>query len=77
MKDKPFEDLQKSVREGGAILRGRRKPSRSEDLLPEPVEIRRLGGHKPRARILLRIVGRHPEAVLDVVRAETQTARQG
>ena len=32
MKDKMFEELLESVREGGAILRGQRKPSRRFDL---------------------------------------------
>ncbi len=32
MNGRLFEELLKSVREGGAILRGRRKPSRAFDL---------------------------------------------
>lgn len=94
MKEDLFEELRQSVREGGAILRGRRKPSRAFQVgEPDVREVReryRLsqtrfaalmgisagtlrnweqGRRKPEgsARILLRIVARHPEAVLDVV----------
>jgi putative transcriptional regulator len=104
MKDKLFEELLQSVREGGAILRGRRKPSRVFYLdEPDVKAVRKTyrlsqskfaalmgispatlrnweqGRRKPEgsARILLRIVAKHPEAVLDVVRAQTQTARHG
>jgi putative transcriptional regulator len=95
MKEELFEQLLDSVREGGAILRGRRKPSRSfqtgEPNVRQVRESYRLsqtrfaalmgisagtlrnweqGRRKPEgsARILLRIVAKHPEAVLDVVR---------
>lgn len=94
MKEELFEELRESVREGGAILRGRRKPSRSFELSEPDVRTVRKeyrlsqpkfaalmgispstlrnweqGRRKPEgsARILLRIVARHPEAVLDVV----------
>jgi putative transcriptional regulator len=104
MKDKLFEELLQSVREGGAILRGRRKPARVFPVdEPDVKAVRKTyrlsqskfaalmgispatlrnweqGRRKPEgsARILLRIVARHPEAVLDVVRTETQTARHG
>ena len=104
MKDELFAELQQSVREGGAILRGSRKPSRAFTFEePDVKTVRKTyrlsqskfaalmgispatlrnweqGRRKPEgsARILLRIVARHPEAVLDVVRAETQTARHG
>lgn len=58
MKDELFEELRQSVREGGAFLGGRRKPSRaltprgvrrqgrSQDLPPKPVEIGCPNGHK-------------------------------
>lgn len=95
MKNELFEELVRSVREGGEILRGRRRPSRSFSVdEPDVREVRakyRLsqpkfaalmgispatlrnweqGRRKPpgSARILLRVVARHPEAVLDVVR---------
>jgi putative transcriptional regulator len=94
MKEELFDELQQSVREGGAILRGSRKPSRAFRVgEPDVRAVRRhyrlsqtrfaalmgisaatlrnweQGRRKPEgsARILLRIVARHPEAVLDVV----------
>ena len=94
MKEDLFEELRQSVREGGAILRGRRKASRAFQVGEPDVravrESYRLsqtrfaalmgisagtlrnweqGRRKPEgsARILLRIVAAHPEAVLDVV----------
>jgi len=94
MKEDLFKELKQSVKEGGAILRGRRKPSRAFHVDEPDVravrEAYRLsqtrfaalmgisagtlrnweqGRRKPEgsARILLRIVARHPEAVLDVV----------
>ena len=97
MKQELFEELLDSVREGGAILRGRRKPSRSfRTSEPNVRQVRQSyrlsqarfaalmgisagtlrnweqGRRKPEgsARILLRIVAKHPEAVLDVVRSE-------
>ena len=96
MKDDLFEELRQSVREGGEILRGRRKASRTFQVGEPNVravrELYRLsqtrfaalmgisagtlrnweqGRRKPEgsARILLRVVARHPEAVLDVVSA--------
>jgi putative transcriptional regulator len=96
MKDDLFEELRQSVREGGAILRGRRKPSRLFRVgEPDVRAVRKSyrlsqskfaalmgisaatlrnweqGRRKPEgsARILLRIVAMHPEAVLDVVAA--------
>jgi len=95
MKEELFEELLQSVREGGEILRGRRKPSRAFRVdEPDVRAVRReyrlsqskfaalmgisagtlrnweQGRRKPEgsARILLRIVAKHPEAVLDVVR---------
>jgi len=95
MKEQLFEELLQSVREGGEILRGRRKPSRMFQVdEPDVRAVRRgyrlsqakfaalmgisagtlrnweQGRRKPEgsARILLRIVAEHPEAVLDVVR---------
>jgi len=89
-----FEELRQSVREGGEILRGRRKPSRTFSVAePDVRAVRRKyrlsqpkfaallgispgtlrnweqGRRRPEgsARILLRIVARHPEAVLDAV----------
>ena len=94
MKEELFEELRQSVREGGAILRGRRKPSRAFQVGEPDVRAVRegyrlsqtrfaalmgispgtlrnweQGRRKPEgsARILLRIVAKHPEAVLDVV----------
>jgi putative transcriptional regulator len=94
MKEDLFEELRQSVREGGAILRGRRKASRAFQVGEPDVRAVRegyrlsqsrfaalmgisagtlrnweQGRRKPEgsARILLRIVARHPEAVLDVV----------
>ena len=96
MKKELFEELLQSVREGGEILRGRRKPSRTFQVdEPDVRAVRRgyrlsqskfaalmgisagtlrnweQGRRKPEgsARILLRIVAKHPEAVLDVVRS--------
>src|SRR5215471_13995480 len=96
MKDDLFKELQQSVREGGAILRGRRKASRAFEVgEPDVRAVRQLyglsqtrfaallgispgtlrnweqGRRKPEgtARILLRVVAKHPEAVLDVVSA--------
>ena len=96
MKEDLFEELRQSVREGGAILRGSRKPSRTFQVGEPDVRAVRQhyrlsqtrfaalmgisaatlrnweqGPRKPEgsARILLRIVARHPEAVLDVVSA--------
>ena len=104
MKDKLFQELLQSVREGGAILRGRCKASRVFYLdEPDVKAVRKAyrlsqskfaalmgispatlrnweqGRRKPEgsARILLRIVARHPEAVLDVVRTPKETARNG
>jgi putative transcriptional regulator len=95
MKAELFEELLQSVREGGEILRGRRKPSRAFRVdEPDVRAVRKeyrlsqskfaalmgisagtlrnweQGRRKPEgsARILLRIVAKHPEAVLDVVR---------
>lgn len=94
MKDELFEELIESVREGGAILRGERNPSRIFRF--EEPDIRRLrekhglsqsrfaalmgisvgtlrnweqGRRKPEgsARVLLRVVEKHPEAVFEVV----------
>ncbi len=93
MKEDLFEELLESVREGGAILSGAERPSRSF-LVGEPDarEIRERyglsqekfallmgisvatlrnweqGRRRPEgsARVLLRVVEAHPEAVLDV-----------
>lgn len=94
MKPDLFEELRESVREGGAILRGHRRPSRASHfgepdvravrksyrlsqsrfaaligISPATLRNWEQGRRKPEgsARILLRIVARHPEAVLDVV----------
>lgn len=41
MKDKLFEDLKRSIKEGGKILAGKRKPSREFSLNnPDPKKIR-------------------------------------
>jgi putative transcriptional regulator len=94
MKKELFDELLESVREGGAILRGEREPSRSFHFA-EP-DVRRLrerhglsqsrfaalmgisvgtlrnweqGRRRPEgsARVLLKVVEKHPEAVFDVV----------
>ena len=94
MKRELFDELLESVREGGAILRGEREPSRSFHF-SEP-DVRRLrerhglsqsrfaalmgisvgtlrnweqGRRRPEgsARVLLKVVEKHPEAVFDVV----------
>jgi putative transcriptional regulator len=94
MKKELFDELLESVREGGAILRGEREPSRSIHFA-EP-DVRRLrerhglsqsrfaalmgisvgtlrnweqGRRRPEgsARVLLKVVEKHPEAVFDVV----------
>ncbi len=98
MKAELFEELRRSVREGGAILRGRRKASRAFQVgEPDVRAVRKRyrlsqtrfaalmgispgtlrnweqGRRKPEgsARILLRIVAKHPKAVLDVVRSRS------
>lgn len=95
MKAELFEELLESVREGGAILRGRRKASREFRIGAADVrELRERyglsqakfaslmgisvgtlrnweqGRRRPEgsARVLLQVVARHPEAVLDAVR---------
>ena len=94
MKKALFDELLESVREGGAILRNEREPSRAF-VFDEP-DVRALrekhglsqpkfaalmgisvgtlrnweqGRRKPEgsARVLLRVVERHPEAVFEVV----------
>lgn len=94
MKKELFEELLESVREGGAILRGRKKPARSFYVGEPNVRLLREGygltqarfaalmgisvatlrnweqgrrAPEGSARVLLRVVERHPEAVLDVV----------
>ena len=97
MKKAQFEELLASVREGGAILRGEKKPSRVF-LISEP-DVRQVrdrfglsqvkfaalmgisvgtlrnweqGRRKPEgsARVLLRVVAKHPEAVLDSIKGK-------
>ena len=94
MKKELFEQLLESVREGGAILRGKKRPSRSFSIGEPDVRLLRQGyglsqaklaalmgisvatlrnweqgrrSPEGSARVLLRVVERHPEAVLDVV----------
>jgi len=94
MKDTLFQELLESVREGAAILRGKRKPSRAFKVTENEVRMLRerygLSQHKfaalmgislgtlrnweqgrrrpeGSARVLLRVVAKHPEAVLDAV----------
>jgi putative transcriptional regulator len=94
MRKELFQELLESVREGGAILRGQRKASRTFDYAEQDVRALReryglsqpkfaalmgisvatlrnweQGRRKPEgsARVLLRVVARHPSAVLDVV----------
>jgi putative transcriptional regulator len=93
MRENLFQELLESVQEGGAILRGAKKPSRSFDYAEEDVRAirERYGLSQPKfaalmgisvatlrnweqerrkpegsARVLLRVVARYPEAVLDV-----------
>ena len=94
MKEQLFSELLESVRQGGRILQGDQKPSRTYRF--EDPDVRKLregyglsqskfaalmgispatlrnweqGRRKPEgsARVLLRVVARHPEAVLEVV----------
>ena len=96
MNDDLFAELLQSVREGGSILRGKRRPSRafrvdepnvrairrsyrlSQDkfaalmgISPATLRNWEQGRRKPEgsARVLLRVVQRHPEAVLEAVGA--------
>ena len=97
MKKAQFEELLSAVREGGAILRCEKKPSRVF-LISEP-DVRQVrerfglsqvkfaalmgisvgtlrnweqGRRKPEgsARVLLRVVAKHPEAVLDSIKGK-------
>lgn len=99
MKEELFEELRRSVREGGAILRGRRKPSRAfrvdepdvrsvrkryrlsqskfaalMGISPATLRNWEQGRRRPEgsARILLRVVARYPEAVLEIVGGSPQ-----
>ena len=94
MKDDLFAELLESVRQGGAILRGKRRPSRAfrfdepdvralresyglsqakfaalMGISPGTLRNWEQGRRRPEgsARVLLRVVERHPQAVLDVV----------
>jgi putative transcriptional regulator len=94
MKKELFAELLASVREGGAILKGRRRPARRARVeAPDVREIREAfglsqtrfaalmgisvatlrnweqGRRQPEgsARVLLQVVAKHPEAVLDTV----------
>ncbi len=94
MRQELFQELLESVREGGAILRGEKKASRTFEHAEETVRAVRTryalsqakfaalmgisvatlrnweqGRRQPEgsARVLLRVVARHPSAVLDVV----------
>ena len=94
MKDALSQELLESVREGAAILRAKRKPSRAFKLTTNEVRALRerygLSQHKfaalmgislgtlrnweqgrrrpeGSAQVLLRVVAKHPEAVLDTV----------
>ncbi len=102
MKDALFQELLESVREGGAILRGERKPSREFERDDADVQAirERHGLSQPKfaalmgisvgtlrnweqrrrrpegsARVLLRVVARHPEVVLEVVGRGPQATR--
>ena len=99
MKQELFDELLASVREGGAILRGKKAAAR-EFHFDEP-DVRSLreryglsqpkfaallgisvgtlrnweqGRRKPEgsARVLLRVVAKHPDAVLDVARSASE-----
>ena len=94
MREELFQELLESVREGGAILRGEKKASRTFEYAEADVRSVReryglsqakfaalmgisvatlrnweQGRRQPEgsARVLLRVVARHPSAVLDVV----------
>lgn len=97
MNEALFQELMESVREGAAILRGEKEPSREfhfpEERVPDVADLRRRfglsqekfaallgisvgtlrnweqGRRRPDgpARVLLRVVAKHPEAVLDTV----------
>lgn len=96
MNEELFAELVASVKEGGAILRGEKEPSRIFQL--KPIDIRAIrdgyqltqeqfaamlgisvrtlrnweqGRRIPEgpAMVLLRVAARHPEAVLDTVKA--------
>ena len=96
MKDKLFDELVASVKEGAEILRGEKEASRSFHL--DPLDIKRIregyaltqeqfaimlgisvrtlrnweqGRRVPEgpAMVLLRVAEKHPQAVLDAVRA--------
>jgi putative transcriptional regulator len=96
MRQELFQELLESVREGGAILRGQKKASRTFEYAEETVQAVReryglsqakfaalmgisvatlrnweQGRRQPEgsARVLLRVVARHPSAVLDAVGA--------
>jgi putative transcriptional regulator len=102
MKEELFEELLQGVKEGGEILRGRRRLSRAFRIDEPDVRAVRegyrlsqskfaalmgisagtlrnweQGRRRPEgsARILLRIVAKHPEAVLDVVRTRGSRRR--
>lgn len=95
MKNELFAELIESVREGGAILEGKKAPSRAFTV--EPLDVKKIreaydlsqaelaallgisvdtlqnweqGRRQPAgpAKVLLRVVAKHPEAVWDVVR---------
>lgn len=95
MKSELFQELLKSVRQGGKILRNQEKPSRSFRFKePEVAAVRRRyglsqqefaallgisvrtlqnweqGRRSPQgpARVLLRVVAEHPDAVWDAIR---------
>jgi putative transcriptional regulator len=99
MKKELFNELLESVREGGEILRGERKPARSSSFEEPNVQSLRekhglsqpkfaalmgisvgtlrnweQGRRRPEgsARVLLRVVERHPEAVFESVNRDSQ-----
>lgn len=101
MKDALFQELLESVREGGAILRQERRPSRAFELDEADVQAirERYGLSQPKfaalmgisvgtlrnweqgrrrpegsARVLLRVVSKHPEVVLEAVGQRGQGA---
>src|ERR1051325_4766618 len=103
MREELFEELMESVREGGSILRGKKRPSRAFSY--SDLDVRRIreryalsqakfaalmgisvatlrnweqGRRHPEgsARVLLRVVARHPDAVLDVVGMRATRAEQ-
>ena len=101
MRNGLFENLLESVREGGAILRGKREPSRMYVMDGPNIKVIRKnyrlsqsqfaallgisvstlrnweqGRRAPEgpARVLLRVVEKHPEAIWDAIHRDTRNS---